>query len=439
VTVATSSPSGGFRHIVGNTPTPRLLVKGYGEDVAAQLRDLFPTIRCISSVSEVALNEWHALLTTSYVELSERDVHTIVIPTAIPPGGPLTQAWANNWPIWSNIGFTRTTKATIHVVADGLPPKLAELAARVLLPMFSQQSLNRGLSGGWADMHGGWLQPFVMSSDGAVLAGSLTDRQKPCWMLPSQSGDPVPWVRCAYGVWSSADPKLFPPRPDWRLRAEWQTPEEVQAVSQSVEAQRTFEAARATYDSASVAAAQTFEIARRAADLGARRLLTAQGDDLRDAVAESLRELGFRVQIMDEVAVKGDLLEDLRVTDPATPGWTALAEVRGYKGGAQLHDLLRIGRFVTRYLRATGDEPSRRWYVVNGFLDRDPSEREEPLHSNQSEVATFADDRGSVIDTRVLFKLSQEVLGNRGDGASARAWLRQVVGVASLNQASEPR
>lgn len=432
MTVTTPPPSGDFRHVVGNTPTPRLLVKGYGEDVAAQLRDLFPTIRCISSSTEVALNEWHAILTTSYVELSERDLHTIVIPTAIPAGGALTQAWGNNWPIWSNIGFTRTTKATIHVVVDGLPPKLAELAARVLLPVFSQQSTNRGLSGGWADAQRGWLQPFVMSSDGAVLAGSLTDRLRPCWILPPQAGDPVPWVRCAYGVWSSAAPKLFPPRPDWRLRAEWQTPEELRAVSRSLEAYRTFEVARATYETAALAATQAIETATRAADLGARRLLTAQGDDLRDAVAESLRELGFGVQVMDDVAVRGDLLEDLRVTDPAEPGWTALAEVRGYKAGAQLHDLLRIGRFVTRYLRATGDEPSRRWYLVNGFLDRDPSEREEPLRSNPSEVATFADDRGSVIDTRVLFELGQEVLGGRRDRSSARAWLRQVVGVASL-------
>ena len=150
-------------------------------------------------------------------------------------------------------------------------------------------------------------------------------------------------------------------------------------------------------------------------------------------------ELGFKVKVMDDVAVEGDLLEDLQVTDPDELGWIALAEVRGYKGGAQLHDLLRIGRFVNRFLRATGDEPSRRWYIVNGFLDRDPSEREDPLRSDPSEVATFADDHGAVIDTRVLFKLGQDVAGNRRDRTSARAWLRQVVGIASMDERSEPR
>lgn len=358
MSVAGSPPSAGFPHIVGNTPKPRLLVKGYGEDVAARLRDLFPTIRCITNSTEVALNEWHALLTTSCVELNERALHTIVIPIAVPDGGTLVQAWASNWPFWSDITFKRTTRATIHVVADGLPPTLAELAARVLLPLFGQQSMNRGLSAGWADPQDGWLQPFVMSSDGQVLAGSVTDRHNPCWVLPSQVGDPVPWVRCAYGIWSSVDPRLFPPRPNWRRRAEWQTPEEEHAVSRSQEAFRIFGAARAAYESASSEALLAFEAATRTADLGTRRLLTAQGDDLRNAVAESLTELGFKVQVMDEVAVKGDLLEDLRVTDPDEPGWIALAEVRGYKGGAQLHDLLRISRFVNRFLRSTGDEPS---------------------------------------------------------------------------------
>lgn len=139
------------------------------------------------------------------------------------------------------------------------------------------------------------------------------------------------------------------------------------------------------------------------------------------------------MQVIDYVAVKRDMLEDLRVTDPDEPGWIALAKVRGYKGGAHLRDLLRIGRFVTRFLRDTGDEPSRRWYIVNGFLEHDPSEREEPLHSNPSEVATFTDDGGAVIDTRVLFKLSQEVAGNRRDRASALASLRHVVGIASVD------
>jgi hypothetical protein len=98
---------------------------------------------------------------------------------------------------------------------------------------------------------------------------------------------------------------------------------------------------------------------RAEADSGLRRLLTAQGDDLVAAVAQSFESLGFKVRDMDEEWPKGDKREDLRVQDPARGRWEAVIEVRGYTKGAQQGDLLRISRFVTRYLKDEQRLPTR--------------------------------------------------------------------------------
>ncbi len=114
-------------------------------------------------------------------------------------------------------------------------------------------------------------------------------------------------------------------------------------------------------------------------DAGGRRPLTRQGDTLVDAVATTLRDLGFGVQIVDdELAANTAKREDLRVYQ-AGDGWEALAAVRGYKGGASLNDLLRIERFVGLFLADEHRRPAAVWYVVNQFLTTDPDTRPKPL------------------------------------------------------------
>ena len=131
--------------------------------------------------------------------------------------------------------------------------------------------------------------------------------------------------------------------------------------------------------------------ASETAEAGPRRLLTAQGEGLKVEVAAALSDLGFEVTDADaQHAQKGDLLEDLRVLDPEDPGWVALAEVRDYGGGAKVGDLLRIGRFVSRYSAAEGRPPSAAWYVVNQFVDSDPGSRPQPLASNAGSVGARA-------------------------------------------------
>jgi hypothetical protein len=188
------------------------------------------------------------------------------------------------------------------------------------------------------------------------------------------------------------------------------------------------------YQREAEAASQELQLAALAADEGPRRLLTAHGDALVDAVEVALSNLGFEVENRDRTATEGDRLEDLRIRDPSEPGWLSLAEVRGYKHGAQVNDLLRIGRFVTRYVRTGATEPSRRWYIVNAFSGIDPAQRERALQSNPDEVGTFTEDGGAVIETRVLYRLDQAMRRSTRRAAEIRSFLRSATGVVGTEE-----
>ena len=104
------------------------------------------------------------------------------------------------------------------------------------------------------------------------------------------------------------------------------------------------------------------------------------------------------------------------MTLPGTE-WTAIVEVRGYKGGASVNDLLRIQRFATRYAVDEGKAPDACWYVVNQLMGRDPAERRPPLASNPEELRSFGDGGGVVADTTEIFQLA---CAFEASGTSAR-------------------
>lgn len=173
------------------------------------------------------------------------------------------------------------------------------------------------------------------------------------------------------------------------------------------------------------------EVARLLAgtDERERSLLTTQGDELVAIVGVALRDLGFEVEEMDPVWPAGQRREDLRVSDSDDLTWVAIVEVRGYTGGGQVNDLLRIGRFQNRYLQDEGAEPTRSWYIVNQFKDLDPDERPALLASSPDEVATFAESGGLAVDTRTLFTVWMEVRYEQISRERARATLRAATGV----------
>jgi hypothetical protein len=416
-------------YAVGVTPRPRLLIRGFGVEVANRLEDLFPTRKLFSSIDEVVISEWDAMLTSGYVSARER-----VLPVlAIPKGELAEKGFVAYAPTYSAIGyrvaFSVSTVATMHYVAKDAPPELTDLIARDLLPAVKGQRVNHGLSVAYST---DGITPFAVSHDGTILAGAVDDKSTVCWCLPPIISDPVPWMRAAYSAWSKLWPETFPPRENWRSEVKWLTSEMVDAMLEYIETDNKLGEAIRQRQAATDASERAVEEATAAADRGSRRLLTDQGEGLVDAVASALNEIGFDVDLMDERRKKGDLLEDLQIRDTDAPDWVALGEVKGHKKGAQLQDLLRMSRCVVRFLKDTGHEPDRQWYIVNGFLNDDPSTRPDPLKSNADEVASFAQAGGLIIDTRALFLLRQHIVRSTAEPRILRQRLREATGTLTV-------
>jgi hypothetical protein len=198
------------------------------------------------------------------------------------------------------------------------------------------------------------------------------------------------------------------------------TPAELQAVSALKAHERDFrEVLRKYRTRKSELEAEVLRV-RGKADESVRRLLTHQRHELVDAVADALQLLGFKVEKIDETLAESSAkLEDLRVYAP-DDSWEALCEVRGYTRGAQLNDLLRVTRFVSRFALEQRRPPASTWYIVNQFLDQDPDTRRPPLAGHPEEVRTFAEGGGLVIDTRELFKLWRAVAEGSASPEDAR-------------------
>jgi hypothetical protein len=131
---------------------------------------------------------------------------------------------------------------------------------------------------------------------------------------------------------------------------------------------------------------------------------------------------------MDKIYPENDRREDLQLTAPEAPDWLALVEVRGYRRGAQVNDLMRLERFRTRYVRENATEPKAIWYVVNQFFENDPSTRPPILQGNNAELATLGDGGGVAIDTADLFLLWMAVKEGRLTAEEARSRLVETQG-----------
>jgi hypothetical protein len=320
----------------------------------------------------------------------------------------------------------RTAASVFHVGPD-VPSPAIEVVENELLPLIASGP-HVGFRASPAEA-GTWAIPLACSSDNVVMAAVTKDAGgPPVWLLPPPVEDPVPWVRAAYATWSETDPVRFPPHPDWRYQIEWQTIGEA-AEQRALDQLRTdFDTTESIFRATEASTQARLLEARSAADRTVRRLLTHQGPELEEAVVSALRHIGFTVEVMDSPERRGDLLEDVRVTDPDDPPWLALVEIRGHKRGAQLADITKIGRFVRRYLKATSKEPTRVWLVVNAFFGQDPSTRDQPLRSNPDEVEAFATaDNGAIIDTRLLFRIVQQI-NDPDELRRIRKRLREAVG-----------
>ena len=225
--------------------------------------------------------------------------------------------------------------------------------------------------------------------------------------LPFTPIDQAAWVDVLVTEWAKTDKDRFPNIGDWTAYPEWLVPEEEAIISeiQAIEKKKQDFVAQRNREISQLNS--KLAIAKKNANSGRRQLLTAQGDHLKDEVANVFREIGFQVTDVDTLVGGAQRREDLRLHDSSdeNESWIALVEIRGYvRSGGTTADLQRIYRFAKLYERESGQAPDKLIYVINGQLELLPSQRQEPLASAKDDIEVFAESNGVIIWTLDLFR-----------------------------------
>lgn len=226
--------------------------------------------------------------------------------------------------------------------------------------------------------------------------------------LPNALFNRPRWIRAIVEEWSEHDPDSLPGVTEWKLDPTWQTPKEREIAISLAALEEEKQKTLASYDRRLASLEEQLCCERARADVGLRRLVTAQDDDLVEQVASSLQDIGFNVREIDrELDESKPKREDLRLSVPGdSSGWEATVEVRGYhRSTHKLNDMnVRLARFALLYERETGRSPDKRIYIVNGEIEILPPHRQRPLAGCEEDIEEFAVDNGLIIWTLELYR-----------------------------------
>ncbi|GAA4560478.1 hypothetical protein [Pseudonocardia xishanensis] len=288
---------------------------------------------------------------------------------------------------------------------------------------------------------------FVRESAGEPCAGfwlrhcPASDTSPEWWWLPEDAPQKEEWIRAAFSSWSRKRPALFDGITlSWLEDAEWMTTDELSARRAINEAERELAELIAQKQKDLEQLRLDREAAEERASQGDRRLLTAQSNELKDAVADALASIGLRVKDSDVLREAEDLplLEDLQVS--TGPDWTAIVEVKGYsKSSGKTADFQKIARAATQFERSAGRAPDARWYVINQSFSKAPPDRPQVLAGAQMDLDEFVKDCGLVLDTRDLFRLLQAVKSEAINIEEAQRMLIGSVGRFSYPHGTDER
>jgi len=335
--------------------------------------------------------------------------------------------------VWGGSGYhlySRTESIARHVrVADEAPPEWRSLIQRTVVDT-SPGVPRRVFNGYWSAAN----RPLAVVGAEAVIFAFLTESraegaQAFTLGLPDSATGHVDWLVAFSKFLHETDPERFPGAPDWQSQAEWGTPEirRAAATLDGLADERT--EVMTALAKREAQAARVLESAVRAGADGAQRALTRDGDELVDAVAGLLRDLGFVVDEMDEHHDQktGAKLEDLRATDPDVPGWVALVEVKGYTRGAKVNDVAQIiGRPSMAFAIDQRRPPDAVWHIVNTWRETDPSTRPIAI-PNDNDLSALTSAGGTLIDTRDLFTAWRAVHEGTATSTDVRGSLREAL------------
>ena len=396
------------RHF-GAQPPPCLLVLGMeAEQARDALSDLFPTIEAALHPSHVDQTAFDAVLAVGVGDDLEANLrpHLQVVAIGCLDAGRISDNAEINMRGAAVIGGFRRPGDLADDVARAVDTDLGPKAEQL---RGGTHRYIRAVSTGNLAFEKAMPAQCKIVFEGAGKALALhTPRRDPratIWILPEYA-DPHVWLEVALARWRRDNPTRFPFEVDWTQQVQWRTPAEVAALDDLEALATKRESLLAEIARREEQIQATLDDATAAADAAERRLLTTKSSELVEAVADALRSLRFDVHDMDDVHPESQKLEDLRITHPEYPGWEAVVEIKGYGGGAQMNDILKIMRFAQAYEREKDNPPSACWYVVNQLMGRDPTTRPKVLTSNDTEVATFVNEwNAALIDTSHLFQL----------------------------------
>ncbi len=424
--------------LINTSARPRILVWGFDKapDLAAEILALGATSRRITSINDVRQAEWDVLV-TDHVQLTHEVGHNYryIEPSlcVLLIAADADQRIENSLKVHDGHVCQELLRITdlpesVRVLAhEQLEPVAKARSSHLYFEVPSPSGIDFGAPLILASSRP-VLEPFLQTADNKVLAGRYKRSPKTeCWLLPSDTPDPVEWVKAALTEWHELDPTRFPGLPNWSRTPKWMTSRELAIESdlKRVDAERE-EYLRKAVEREAELKGQLAQ-ARNDADANERALLTTQSDPLKDAAMAALRFLGFAVTDADLTAKPDEHLEDLRIEDPDVPGWIALGEVKGYTKGAATAGMSQLTRFRKRYVLSTGADADASWYIVNHFLDRDPSTRQAAFHGS-GDVEAFAEDQGLIINTVDLFRLLGQVEREERTPVEARRLLRESTG-----------
>lgn len=414
--------------IHGDQARPRAIFLGLKDELVAQLAPLVG-YHVAAPDSESLLvddREYDLLVTTGDVE-SRGHLHVLALGAKkidkIVTDGRHRGAYRHN-----------EVTASQLVVPEGTDPTLEALFLRTLVPALASQRLRPRWR--WGDGF-----PYRTGSVGVTaLLTSHADDEVLAFMarressngvdglvvaLPVTPTDIPAWVRWFVNQARTLTPEAFPERTDWHEDARWAPPTLSAALRERDELKAERERVLVELDRREVELEANVAGARSTAEAGPWRLITKQGDEFESAVVDALETLGFDVERRDQTAPGQPKLEDLRITDPADPGWVALAECKGLAKGAQARAIVQLTNRPVHAYRATHENgPDALYYIVNHNMAAAPSERPEPLESDPTSISLLAEYGGAVVDSRALLLAQVSALADPTKAPQLREAMR---------------
>ncbi len=408
-------------------PRPRVLFENVPSEILAELSPMVPTSATITQAYSVHEPEYDILVTFAE-DAGKRNKHLHVLSFGARYADGLHR--------------TQPTRAKEMSIPAGIDPRLKKMVESTVVPnvpedlkvTWAQPRVSRQgqpplISTG--DVDGRSTPLLFISADQYAYALLRTRETNPnsglSLLLPAELTNHADWFRLFLELVAEKDPETVPTPLDWPTSDQWAPPALRQALSALTGVRLERERLLADLDAREDSLARDVEQEIQAAAAGAQMLLTADGDDLTDAVTAALTSLGFRVRNMDthHDEKTGAKLEDLRVTEAEDPQWISLAEVKGYTRGAKVSDVPQItGRPDAAFTRETGDFPSTVWHIVNTWRGTDPSTRRKAIDNDAVDLRPLTDADGAIIDTRDLFLAWRDVQSGAAQATDVRKSLK---------------